>query len=29
MKDGDKVEVEIEGINPRLVNYAYDPKMYK
>ena len=29
MKDGDKVEVEIEGINPRLVNYVYDPKMHK
>jgi len=27
MKDGDKVEVEIEGINSRLVNYVYDPKM--
>lgn len=29
MKDGDKVEVEIEGISPRLVNYVYDPKMHK
>jgi len=27
MKDGDRVEVEIEGISPRLVNYVYDPKM--
>ena len=29
MKDGDKVEIEIESINTRLVNYVYDPKMHK
>ena len=29
MKDGDKVEVEVEGIGMRLVNYVYDPKKYK
>lgn len=28
MKDGDKVEIEIEGIGMRLVNYVYDPKMH-
>jgi len=29
MKDGDKIEIEIEGIGTRLVNYVYDPKMHK
>ena len=28
MKDGDKVEVEIEGMGMRLVNYIYDPKAH-
>ncbi|MCF7913845.1 MAG: fumarylacetoacetate hydrolase family protein [Spirochaetaceae bacterium] len=26
MQDGDKVEIEIEGIDMKLVNYVYDPK---
>jgi len=29
MKDGDKVEIEIEGISPRLINYIYNPKLHK
>jgi len=29
MKDGDKVEIEIESIGTRLVNYVYDPKMHE
>lgn len=28
MKDGDRVEIEIEGIPERLVNFVYDPKAH-
>ncbi len=29
MKDGDRVEIEIEGMDMRLVNFVYDPKAHK
>jgi len=29
MKDGDKVEIEIEGISSRLINYIHNPKLHK
>jgi 2-keto-4-pentenoate hydratase/2-oxohepta-3-ene-1,7-dioic acid hydratase in catechol pathway len=28
MKDGDRVEIEVEGIDRRLVNFVYDPKVH-
>lgn len=28
MKDGDKVEIEINGIENRLINFVYDPKIH-
>lgn len=28
MKDGDVVEIEIEGMGERLVNTVYDPKVH-
>lgn len=28
MKDGDRVEIEVEGIDRRLVNFVYDPKAH-